>query len=227
MKVCYIDFEMCDVPRTKRREYQYSREIIQIGAVKREPSGRVERFNSYVRPEYGRINQRVYDLTGIRGRNVASALVLRDLLPTFSQWLNGCDKIITWSNADRIQLETEMHMKHISNTDFNTDRYHWVDCQQLFSTELAKMTGHPMNRIFSLDRALLISDLDASGLHNAATDAECTMKIHSLLETAQFHPNVYLVNTYENRNSSFGNSLKDLLSSFSFNMSGEVAASAG
>jgi DNA polymerase III epsilon subunit-like protein len=70
-KTVVIDLEMCKVPKSRRFGYGLSMEIIQIGAVSLDENGEIlDKFVSFVRPEYGFIDSAINRLTGIRQYDV-------------------------------------------------------------------------------------------------------------------------------------------------------------
>ena len=88
-KYVVVDFEMCDVPRGAVREhYNYGTEIIEIGAVLLDESlNIVDNFKSYVAPQYGHINNRVFQLTKISFQDVAGAPCFKDAIEKFLAWM--------------------------------------------------------------------------------------------------------------------------------------------
>lgn len=163
-----IDLEMCKVPRSHRRGYGLSMEIIQIGAVILDESGEIRsKFSSYVRPEFGYVDSQINRLTGIRQHDVKKAPVLQEVLASFSRWL-GDDPIImiSWSMTDQSQLYSEVKAKGIVGTGIRAFIKSWEDCQAIFAE---KMDVH---RAYSLDYAIKVTDIQMEGKeHDALADA--------------------------------------------------------
>ena len=70
-----IDLEMCKVPQIYRsKDRSLSMEIIQIGAVlMNENNDILDEYSSYVKPEYGVVDNFIKGLTGIREADVKKA----------------------------------------------------------------------------------------------------------------------------------------------------------
>ena len=78
-----VDLEMCRVIG-RNKQFPYANEIIQIGAALLDERYEiVDRFMSYVKPVFGRIDSFIYNLTGIGGRDVREAPFLEEALSDF------------------------------------------------------------------------------------------------------------------------------------------------
>ena len=74
MKYVVIDLEMCTVPERLKKQYGGGSETIQIGAVLlNENHEIIDKFNTYVHPEFGFINSLIRDITGIDQKKIAAA----------------------------------------------------------------------------------------------------------------------------------------------------------
>lgn len=129
-----IDLEMCKVEKKQRKEFHMSREIIQIGAVLVDESGKVtQQFNRLVRPEYGRIDPFIEELTGISQDAVEDAPLLANALDEFSQWLPEGDVMaVSWGMSDKAQLKKELSEKGIRMNAMDRLFLHWIDGQKMF-----------------------------------------------------------------------------------------------
>ena len=71
-----IDLEMCEV-LLKTNRYPYRNEIIQIGAVMMDESYEiVDKYSTYVKPRFGKINHFISSLTGISERTIKDRIDL-------------------------------------------------------------------------------------------------------------------------------------------------------
>ena len=77
-----IDVEMCPVQkRIYKNIFPYSNEIIQIGAVMMNENYEIlDEFSSFIKPDFGKINYFIQNLTGINERDVRSAPTLEAAL---------------------------------------------------------------------------------------------------------------------------------------------------
>lgn len=89
MMYAVVDLEMCQVPKSLRtKEYRWSRETIQIGAVLLDENYSVKKkFSTFVRPEYGRMDSFIEHLTGITKENVYTAKSFTEAMAAFLRWL--------------------------------------------------------------------------------------------------------------------------------------------
>ncbi len=106
MKYVVIDLEMCKVPKAFRcEEYGLSTETIQIGAVLlNERYEVVKKFNTYVRPSYGRLDSFIHRLTGIDKADIYTAPGFEEAFENFLDWIGeegvSC---VSWSDTDKFQ----------------------------------------------------------------------------------------------------------------------------
>jgi DNA polymerase III epsilon subunit-like protein len=88
MRYVVVDLEMCNVPKLYRKEYRYSQETIQIGAVLLNENFEVtDSFMTYVKPEFGMITTPIVKLTRITPKEVAKAPKMGESLKKFSEWI--------------------------------------------------------------------------------------------------------------------------------------------
>ena len=109
--IIVIDIEMCLVRKEHQWEdYPYHHEIIQIGAVMMNESyERTGEFSSFVRPRYGRIDQAIRELTGIRETDTEAAPDLETVLKEMLSWIADSQPVFySWSITDYKQIAREV-----------------------------------------------------------------------------------------------------------------------
>ncbi len=173
-----VDLEMCNVPKGKRTSYEFSQEIIQIGAVTvNEALEITEEFMTYVSPEFGMIDSFIEKLTGISQKDVENAPCFKEALELFIQWLPKDAVIVSWSYTDKNQIIKEVELKGIVDEKIENYTENWIDCQQTF--------GEKMNakKNYRLSEALIISDIYYDeGEHDALVDAKNTAQLFVKME---------------------------------------------
>lgn len=183
-----IDLEMCKVRGYKRKLCGLRNETIQIGAVLLdEDYNMVGNFNSYVRPQYGMIDNYIKNLTGITRKNIVVAPSFKEVLESFLGWLPEGDlKIISWSGHDEKQILSEKETK-CPELDIGKIDGNWIDCQKLFSEKMGN------DRAYRLQEALVAADIDTEGkAHNGYFDAYNTALLFAKIRNdAEFALNPY------------------------------------
>lgn len=178
-----IDLEMCRVQKLYRcKRYPYATEIIQIGAVMLDEANEiVSEFSSYVKPEYGVVDNFIRQLTGIREKDVKSAQPLCDVVRRLLEWIGKNEVLFySWSDTDYHQLKKELMLKAVDVKEYDSlaDQDNWVDYQLVFEERFK------FGRVLSLKDALFYVDLDPEGrLHDGLADAYNTAKIIATLDT--------------------------------------------
>lgn len=189
MQKVVIDLEMCRLSgKAERIRYHYSQEIIQIGAVLLDEGYQeISRFSTYVKPEFGTIDQRIAKLTGIHNYHVKKAPYLKDALIMLSNWLGGkMVEFYTWSSTDYTQLEKEMGCKQLCVPEWNTymSPEIWHDYQKIFGRRFS------FKRCVALKEALELADLSQIGqAHDGLMDSINTGRLIAKLE---LHPEYQL-----------------------------------
>ena len=174
-----VDLEMCNVPYGSLNRKNIKDEIIQIGAVKMDENYEVvDGFDTYVKPEYGRVSRKITKLTGIRPCHVDSAILLKDAMDAFIKWLPEDYCMVSWSMSDRRQFENELYAKRI-NLGWLLEVYgSWRDCQKMFGDKQST------ERQYRLQEALVASDIIAPGRqHDGLAAAYNTALLFKRLET--------------------------------------------
>ena len=176
-KYIVLDFEMCMVPRDMK-EFPYSSEIIEIGAVALEESLKItDSFKCYVTPQYGRLNPYIETLTGITSKHLNGAPTIHEAIESFFNWIPENSIFVSWSDSDKYQLQKELELKGISIP--GTDDYFdsWIDCQKIFSEKM------DTDKAYRLSEALIIADIDYDeNLHDGLSDAENTAKLFAKMK---------------------------------------------
>lgn len=179
MNYVVLDLEMCRIPNALMSEdYKWSRETIQIGAVMLdEDYNVVKKFSTFVRPEYGRLDPFIINLTGITKENVYTAPTYREAMEKFLRWLpEGEVSFVAWSRADRQQIEKESELKDLDERVMNRLMGAWIDCQELFDEKMN------VSYQYSLEEALIASDVCTEGrAHDGLVDAYNTALLFAKL----------------------------------------------
>lgn len=173
-----MDMEMCSVPKENRRVYRWRNEMIQIGAVLMDEDYEiVDRFKTYVRPEFGVIDAFIENLTGISPKDVADAPTAAEAMAAFTAWLPEDAVVISWSESDPVQIEHELYAKGIELPQLDVYLDEWLDCQAMFAERMHT------RRNYRLSEALNIAGISfLSGAHDALVDAYNTAMLFAKLE---------------------------------------------
>lgn len=170
-----VDFEMCMLKgNAKKKMHGEKQEIIQIGAVMLDRKHRIiDEFSSYVKPEYGKIDEFIGNLTGITQEQVNNAPKLRSVLMAFADWIGERKVVVlSWSDSDYQQLQMEMRIKKIKHHKIEDLLDEWVDFQRSFD----KMLG--LKNQFALEDAMHIGRIEIIGRsHDGLCDAYNTARL--------------------------------------------------
>lgn len=204
-----IDLEMCNVPQSKREKYKCANEIIEIGAVLLNNSFQIiDEFKTFVSPEYGRIDQYIEKLTGIRNQDTACAPKLKEALDMLFDWLPDGIVMVAWSDNDAYQLGTETRRKGIKSEKLDLLLENALDCQAMF--------GERMNspKTYRLSEALIITGTAYDeGAHDALVDARNTaLLFEKIMNDDEFTLSPYYTNN--DYNTSAYCPFADLLANF-------------
>ena len=181
-KYVVVDLEMCPVPSKNRKIFRSKNEIIQIGAVLVDEEYEIiDTFSCFVRPQFGKLDSFIKELTGIRWQDLSAAPPLQDALLRFLEWLPEESVIaVAWSDSDRYQLCREIREKQLSPDKMDGRIVEWVDCQALFAEKLA------IQRNYALQEALIATDISTAGrAHNGADDAYNTALLFRKIQTEE------------------------------------------
>lgn len=170
-----IDLEMCMVKGSAKKKMKGEKqEIIQIGAVMMDQKHRIiDEFSSFVKPEYGKVDEFIENLTGITQDVVDQAPILRSVLMKFADWIGERQAtVLSWSDSDYHQLQNEMRVKKIKHHKIQDLLDGWVDFQRSFD----QMLG--LKNQYALEDAMNISRLQAMGrMHDGLCDAYNTARL--------------------------------------------------
>ena len=166
-KYAVIDLEMCNVPKSKQKEYGCTNEIIEIGAVLINESLEItDSFKTYVSPEYGVLDGYIRNLTGITPKDLSGAPDFKTALGLLLEWIPDGSVIVTWSDNDERQIRIEAKKKGVYTPAVRALFKGALDCQAIFSKKLDSTKN------FKLSDALLIACVDYNEhIHDAAADA--------------------------------------------------------
>lgn len=184
-----VDLEMCNVPKNNRtKRFRWSNELIQIGAVLvDEDLEIIDKFMTYVKPEFGRLDSHIEQLTGIKEHNLTNAPTAEEALEAFFTWVPDGAILVSWSENDEIQIRRELKGKDIQISNIEDKLEGWIDCQKMFSDKL----NSP--RRYRLLEALNIAAVDyKEQQHDGLIDAYNT----ALLFVKMERENVLQVSTY-------------------------------
>lgn len=177
-----IDIEMCVVQKEYQwKDYPYEHEIIQIGAVMMDEGYETtDEFSTYVRPQYGRIDHFIQELTGIGDKEIMEAPSLEEALDHMISWLSGYEvTFYSWSRTDYVQITREIQAKGMDEEKLAVllDKEHWVDYQQT----AGKRFGKPWR--MSLEDALMFAEVEPEGKqHDGLVDAKNTARLITKME---------------------------------------------
>lgn len=204
-----VDFEMCRVPRSKRKlRFKWSNETIQIGAVMvNEKFEIIDEFNTYVQPEYGCLDWYISDLTGICTKELKGAPKMDKAVEQFIDWIPENSVVVSWSDNDLHQMRHEVEAKNISNERLEGIFANWLDCQKMFSDRFLD------NKICKLSEALIAADIIPEGrVHNGLADAHNTAKLFAkMMSTSEMKLNDYYESALSMQEETLSFSLADLL----------------
>lgn len=179
-KYVVVDFEMCNVPKGKKREiFSWKNEIIQIGAVLvNEKLEIADSFSSFVRPEYGEVDGFIEKLTGITKADTENAPLLAEALNSFFEWIPQGAIPVSWSDSDEVQLRRECHAKGLESERLTELLECWTDCQAVFGDKMDCVKCYNLTEALSI--AGIIYD---ENVHNALTDARNTARLFIKMKT--------------------------------------------
>lgn len=179
MKSVVIDFEFCEISRTKRKlnGTNLYHEIIEFGAVILDDDMNIlGRFQKLVKPQFGSVSPYISNLTGIKNEMLENEAPFAEVMQAFRQWIGeGEYEICSWSMNDYKQLWEEIHEKCPVGVYLDGFQ-NWRDVQREFGDGLA-YAGK-----LSLQNAMYAVDTAFEGkAHQALADAENTSKLVALL----------------------------------------------
>ena len=169
-----IDLEMNKIVRQCRDAYKLSSELIEIGAVKMNSKFEViDTYQTYVSPDYGSMDERIIELTGITDDKLVGAPKFAEAMDDFAEWI-GSEKTqyYSWSMSDIRQFQSEAEFKEYSGNIIRKMEVSWNDFQQEYSVLLG------IEKKIKLKQAVAAADYEFTGAaHTALADAVNTAEI--------------------------------------------------
>ena len=160
-----IDLEMNKIVRQCRDAYKLSSELIEIGAVKMNSKFEViDTYQTYVSPDYGSMDERIIELTGITDDKLVGAPKFAEAMDDFAEWI-GSEKTqyYSWSMSD---------IRQYSGNIIRKMEVSWNDFQQEYSVLLG------IEKKIKLKQAVAAADYEFTGAaHTALADAVNTAEI--------------------------------------------------
>lgn len=169
-----IDLEMNKIEKQFHGKYKLSSELIEIGAVKMNDGFEViETYQTYVSPDYGSMDIRIIELTGITDDKLEGAPKFAEAMDDFAKWI-GKEKTqyYSWSMSDIRQFQNEANFKEYKGEIVHKMEVCWNDFQQ----EYSEMLG--IEKKIRLKQAVSAADYEFTGAaHTALADAVNTAEI--------------------------------------------------
>lgn len=203
-----VDLEMCKVPyRARKDKYCWANETIQIGAVLLNESLEIiDRFVTYVCPQFGFIDTYIDNLTGISRSDVSNAPSMKEAMQEFMNWLLDDVKLVSWSRSDELQIRHEVEAKDICIEGLEDILDGWIDCQEIFAEKMNS------KRCYKLSEALIAADIIyEDGAHDGLVDAYNTALLFAKMQKeSELILNPYYQSAISDRENSSGFSIGKL-----------------
>lgn len=171
-----LDLEFTPAGHTGRAQ-RLTDEIIEVGAVKVSPEGRVVgEFSQLVKPTLTKgVGGFVHHLTGIGNEDLVRAWPLEEVLSAFAAWVGPGARMVTWSPTDRLQLTRECATKGL---DAAALPRRWLDIQRLYP----RLAGIA-RRAVKLEEAASWCGIpfEANRAHRALYDAQMTAELFRMM----------------------------------------------
>lgn len=169
-----IDLEMNKIVKQYRELHKLSSELIEIGAVRMNGQFEViDTYQTYVSPDFGRMDERIIQLTGITDAKLIGAPKFAEAMDDFSKWI-GKEKtqFYSWSMSDIRQFQNEAEFKKYHGKIIRKMEMSWNDFQQEYSNLLG------IEKKIKLKQAVSAADYEFTGAeHTALSDAINTAEI--------------------------------------------------
>lgn len=182
MQHIMIDLEMNKIEKQKRGKYKLSSELIEIGAVRMDDDFQVlDTYQSYVKPEFGEMDEVIIRLTGITDDKLTDAPGFQQAMDDFEKWVGEePTRFYSWSMSDIRQFQHEAEFKSYPGDFIARMEGEWVDFQE----EFRRLLGLP-HRI-KLSYAVSAADYEFQGAqHTALADAVNTAEILRLSKDSE------------------------------------------
>lgn len=177
-----IDLEMNKIERQQRETYKLSSEVIEIGAVKMNSEYQeIDRYQTYVHPDYGQMDQRIIKLTGITDEKLTGAPSFAEAMDQFQIWVGQAEtQFYSWSMSDIRQFQAEALFKQYDYSFVHRMETHWND----FQDEYSRLLG--IEKKIKLSQAVNAADYQFTGAqHTALADAVNTAEILRLSKDSE------------------------------------------
>ena len=172
-----IDLEMNKITKQIRDSYKLSSELIEIGAVKMNGAfDVVDTYQTYVSPDFGKMDEKIIQLTGITDDKLVGAPKFAEAMDDFAKWIGrGKTQYYSWSMSDIRQFQNEAESKEYKGGIIRKMEVSWNDFQQ----EYSRLLG--IEKKIKLKQAVAAADYEFTGAeHTALSDAVNTAEILSL-----------------------------------------------
>lgn len=170
-----LDLEMCMVKGAAKKKMRgMKQEIIQIGAVMLNHENHiVDDYCTYVRPEFGKLNDFISGLTGITEDKLEAAPCLKTAIVEFAEWIGDRKvTVLSWSDSDYYQMIREMKVKKIKHHKIQDLFEEWRDFQKSFGDMLGQ------HKQYALEAAMQIGRIQPVGrMHDGLCDAYNTARL--------------------------------------------------
>lgn len=174
IKHIVIDLEMNKIEKQYRGALKLSSELIEIGAVRMDEHFEViDSYQTYVSPDYGPMDERIIELTGITDDKLVGAPRFAKAMDQFAAWI-GTDrtKFYSWSLSDLRQFQNESKFKEYPGKIIKKMETNWNDFQE----EYSRLLG--IEKKIRLKQAVTAADYEFTGAaHTALADAVNTAEI--------------------------------------------------
>ncbi|MBR1743777.1 MAG: exonuclease domain-containing protein [Lachnospiraceae bacterium] len=174
LKHVVIDLEMNKIEKQFRGALKLSSEVIEIGAVRMDADFEViDTYQTYISPDYGAMDERIIELTGITDAKLIGAPRFSDAMNQFSSWIgNDRTKFYSWSLSDLRQFQNEAKFKEYPGRIIRKMETNWIDFQE----EYSRLLG--IEKKIRLKQAVSAADHEFTGAaHTALADAVNTAEI--------------------------------------------------
>lgn len=166
MDFLVVDFEF-SVPRSYGKPRAWFAEIIEVGAIVVDSSGRLldKTYSAFVKPRFWpRLAEESYGITGIRQEDVDQGVPLEEAIKNLQALAPNTETfLVAWGDADRKVLGNVCE-KYGLQYPFVWDNY--IDLAEQYKT------FRSLDHLISLKRAIEENSIDQIGiLHSALDDA--------------------------------------------------------
>jgi inhibitor of KinA sporulation pathway (predicted exonuclease) len=169
-----IDLEMNKIEKQQRGKNKLSSELIEIGAVRMDEDFQIlDTYQSYVKPEFGEMDEIIIELTGITDDKLVDAPGFKEAMDAFEKWVGEeTTRFYSWSMSDIRQFQHESKFKSYPGDFIARMESDWVDFQE----EFRRLLG--LSHRIKLSYAVSAADYEFQGAHHTAlADAINTAEI--------------------------------------------------